>query len=58
LNVRSEKHFLKIPTIIPGFQILKLGRQTKMVYHARDGKDIQGVLVYPLDYELEEKNIH
>ncbi len=30
---------------------IKLGKQKKHVYYARDGKDIQGVLVYPLNYE-------
>jgi dipeptidyl aminopeptidase/acylaminoacyl peptidase len=35
----------------PWLSEVQLGRQTKMVYNARDGKDIEGVLVYPLNYE-------
>ena len=30
---------------------VQLSQQRKLVYHARDGKDIQGVLLYPLNYE-------
>ena len=34
---------------------VKLGKQVKHVYYARDGKDIQGVLVYPLNYKEGQK---
>ncbi len=30
---------------------MKTGRQEMMVYHARDGLDIEAVLIYPVDYE-------
>lgn len=30
---------------------IELARQEKITYYARDGKDIDGVLVYPLNYE-------
>ncbi len=30
---------------------IRLGQQRKLVYHARDGKDIEGVLVYPVNFE-------
>ena len=30
---------------------IQLSHQRKLVYNARDGKDIQGVLLYPLNYE-------
>lgn len=30
---------------------VQLAQQRKLVYNARDGKDIQGVLLYPLNYE-------
>jgi dipeptidyl aminopeptidase/acylaminoacyl peptidase len=30
---------------------ISLAKQEKIVYNARDGKDIQGVLVYPIDYQ-------
>ena len=29
---------------------IRLGKQRKLVYDARDGKDIEGVLIYPLNY--------
>ncbi|TVQ16319.1 MAG: S9 family peptidase [Bacteroidetes bacterium] len=30
---------------------IKLSQQRKLVYNARDGKDIEGVLIYPLNFE-------
>ncbi len=30
---------------------VELSQQRKLVYNARDGKDIEGVLIYPLDYQ-------
>lgn len=30
---------------------VRLGKQEKITWYARDGKDIDGVLIYPLDYE-------
>lgn len=35
----------------PWLKEMKLARQTKLVYHARDGKDIEGVLLYPLNFK-------
>jgi dipeptidyl aminopeptidase/acylaminoacyl peptidase len=35
----------------PWLENIRLGEQRKLVYDARDGKDIEGVLMYPLDYE-------
>jgi dipeptidyl aminopeptidase/acylaminoacyl peptidase len=34
----------------PWLKDIRLSRQRKLVYHARDGKDIEGVLLYPLNY--------
>lgn len=34
---------------------VKLSQQRKLVYDARDGKDIEGVLIYPLNYEAGKK---
>ncbi len=39
----------------PWLSEIKLGHQRKLVYDARDGKDIEGVLLYPINYE-EDKN--
>ena len=35
----------------PSLMDVQLGKQKKLTYHARDGKDIQGVLLYPLNYQ-------
>ena len=35
----------------PWLENIRFGQQRKLVYDARDGKDIEGVLMYPLDYE-------
>lgn len=35
----------------PWLSEIRLSHQRKLVYDARDGKDIQGVLLYPLNYE-------
>jgi dipeptidyl aminopeptidase/acylaminoacyl peptidase len=35
----------------PWLADIRLGQQRKLVYDARDGQDIEGVLMYPLDYE-------
>ncbi len=34
---------------------VRLARQERLVYEARDGLDIEGLLVYPLDYEEGER---
>ncbi len=34
----------------PWLADIRLGQQRKLVYYARDGMDIEGVLIYPLDY--------
>lgn len=34
----------------PWLKDMKLGRQEMIVYHARDGLDIEAVLIYPVDY--------
>lgn len=34
---------------------VQLGQQRKLVYNARDGKDIEGVLVYPLNYQQGQR---
>ncbi|MBS4013161.1 MAG: S9 family peptidase [Bacteroidetes bacterium] len=39
----------------PQLSDIKFGKQKKHVYNARDGKDIQGVLVYPLNYTEGKK---
>ncbi len=35
----------------PWLENIRLGQQRKMVYNARDDKEIHGVLLYPLDYD-------
>ena len=35
---------------------IRMGQQRKLVYNARDGKDIEGVLLYPLDYEPGQRH--
>ncbi len=35
----------------PWLEDIRLGQQRKMVYNARDDKEIHGVLLYPLDYD-------
>ena len=38
----------------PWLEDIRLAPQRKIVYDARDGMDIQGVLIYPLDYQEGE----
>jgi dipeptidyl aminopeptidase/acylaminoacyl peptidase len=40
----------------PWLADINMGQQRKLVYHARDGKDIEGVLVYPLDYQPGQRH--
>ena len=46
-----RKNLERLTNHNPWLSDIKLGKQTKHVYYARDGKDIEGVLVYPLNYE-------
>ncbi len=39
----------------PWMEHIELSQQRKVVYDARDGKDIEGVLLYPLNYEEGEE---
>ncbi len=38
----------------PWLQDIRLATQRKVTYYARDNQDIEGVLIYPLDYEEGE----
>jgi dipeptidyl aminopeptidase/acylaminoacyl peptidase len=50
----KKKTFERLTHTNPILENVKLGKQEKFVYNARDGKDIQGVLVYPLNYKQGE----
>jgi dipeptidyl aminopeptidase/acylaminoacyl peptidase len=47
----SGKKFKRQTTVNPWIKNKKLGKQTVIKYKARDGKKIEGLLIYPVDYE-------
>ncbi len=49
-DVKSKKH-KRLTNHNPWLDDIDFGKQVKYEYEARDGKDIHGVLVYPLNYE-------
>ncbi len=51
----KDKKLKRLTDNNPWLSEIELGKQEKFVYNARDGKEIEGVLVYPLNYE-EGKN--
>jgi dipeptidyl aminopeptidase/acylaminoacyl peptidase len=51
-----EKNELKKWTNLnPWLQDVRLAKQEKITYYARDGLDIQAILIYPLNYEPGKK---
>ncbi len=51
-TVHLKKAYLKRHTDLnPWVRDLKLGRQESIRYKARDGMEIEGVVIYPADYE-------
>jgi dipeptidyl aminopeptidase/acylaminoacyl peptidase len=50
-----DKKLAKLTDVNPWLQELKLAKQEKIIYNARDGLEIQGVLFYPLNYEEGNK---
>lgn len=53
-NLR-RKQLQRITNLNPWLSEVRMGKQEKIVYDARDGLDIEGVLVYPADYEAGKK---
>ncbi len=51
----ERKELQKLTNHNPWLEDIRLADQRKLTYYARDDQDIEGVLVYPLDYE-EGKN--
>lgn len=51
----SDRSIKKLTDFNPWLSEIKLARQEKIVYDARDGLDIEGVLLYPLNFEEEKK---
>jgi dipeptidyl aminopeptidase/acylaminoacyl peptidase len=50
-----KKQFQRITNLNPWLSEIKMGKQEKIIYDARDGLDIEGVLVYPTDYEAGKR---
>ncbi len=50
-----DKKLTKLTDVNPWLQELNLAKQEKIIYNARDGLEIQGVLFYPLNYEEGKK---
>ncbi|MFN3557198.1 MAG: S9 family peptidase [Bacteroidales bacterium] len=46
-----RKNLQRRTQLNPWLDQVSMARQTRLVYNARDGKDIQGVLLYPLNFE-------
>ena len=53
-NVK-RKELSRLTNNNPFLDKTALSKQEKIVYHARDGLDIEGVLIYPLNYEKGKK---
>ncbi len=47
----SSGRIKKLTTHNPWLKDIKLGKQEKIIYDARDGLDIEAVLIYPVDYQ-------
>ncbi|MCU0343458.1 MAG: S9 family peptidase [Ignavibacterium sp.] len=47
----SKNELKKLTNINPWFSDIKLAKQEKIIYYARDGLDIEAVLIYPLNFE-------
>jgi dipeptidyl aminopeptidase/acylaminoacyl peptidase len=50
-----DKKLAKLTDVNPWLQEINLAKQEKIIYNARDGLEIQGVLFYPLNYEEGKK---
>jgi len=50
-----DKKLARLTDVNPWLQELNLAKQEKIIYSARDGLEIQGVLFYPLYYEEGKK---
>jgi len=45
----------RLTNLNPWIKERKLGKQEVIRYKARDGKEIEGILIYPIDYKKEQK---
>ena len=50
-----RNRFQRITNLNPWLSEIKMGKQEKIIYDARDGLDIEGVLIYPTDYEAGKR---
>jgi len=50
-----DKKLTKLTDVNPWLQTINLAKQEKIIYNARDGLEIQGILFYPLNYEAGKK---
>lgn len=50
----SNKELKKLTNKNPWLSEIKLAKQEKIVYDARDGLDIEAVLIYPLNFEADK----
>ncbi|HSW67176.1 MAG TPA: prolyl oligopeptidase family serine peptidase, partial [Bacteroidales bacterium] len=50
-----KRNLRKLTDHNPWLENINLGEQKKIVYDARDGLDIEGVLIYPVNYEEGKK---
>ncbi|MBT8382469.1 MAG: prolyl oligopeptidase family serine peptidase, partial [Ignavibacteria bacterium] len=51
----TDKKLRKLTDINPWLNKVQLANQEKIIYSARDGLEIQGILFYPLNYEEGKK---
>lgn len=49
-----DKKFNRLTTLNPWIANRKLGSQQVIRYHARDEREIEGLLIYPVDYQRTE----
>jgi len=52
---KPGKKFKRQTTVNPWIEDKKLGKQEAIRYNARDGLEIEGILIYPVDYEKEKQ---
>jgi dipeptidyl aminopeptidase/acylaminoacyl peptidase len=51
----ETKNLTRLTNHNPWLEDIQLGQQSKLVYSARDEMTIEGVLIYPVDYEVRKK---
>lgn len=51
----TDGRLSKLTDLNPWLSKVRLGKQEKITYDARDGLEIQGTLIYPVDYEKKKK---